>query len=280
MSLVTIRDDSIYMNPSIFTSIINSYLPEPQASLLNGIIFGIDLKSTRTFYQAIKEVGLLHIVVLSGINITILTAIIGNVTIKLGRKVSTIVSILSILIFIVFVGPKPPIVRAGVTGIIALVAIIYGRKKIALYSLLISAIFIAIFWPSWITTISFQLSYTATLGIILFGHPKYHKKVENLYQYLQKKAWEELKPCLAAYFFTLPIIFINFRQLSLIAPLSNLLISFIIAPLMIFGFLTAVLGKINFILGIIPALVCYGILSYLVFVIETLAKIPFGFIQF
>src|SRR3990167_273064 len=60
------------MNPTIFTSIINSYLPDPQAALLNGIIFGIPLRSSKIFYQQLQVVGLLHLVVLSGMNITIL----------------------------------------------------------------------------------------------------------------------------------------------------------------------------------------------------------------
>jgi hypothetical protein len=48
---------------SIFTSVINSYLPEPHASLLNGILFGVSLKASKTFFEQLKIVGLLHIVV-------------------------------------------------------------------------------------------------------------------------------------------------------------------------------------------------------------------------
>ena len=53
--------------PEIFTSIINSYLPEPQAGLLNGIIFGIPLKTSPVFYNQLRIVGLLHIFVLSAV---------------------------------------------------------------------------------------------------------------------------------------------------------------------------------------------------------------------
>jgi DMSO/TMAO reductase YedYZ heme-binding membrane subunit len=56
--------------------------------------------------------------------------------------------------------------------------------------------------------------------------------------------------------------------------------AFIIAPLMFFGFLTAILGKIHFFLGVIPAVICYILLNYLVLVIEMMAKIPFAFVQF
>lgn len=156
-------------DPSVFTSVINSYLPEPHASLLNGILFGVNLKAGKVFYEQLKIVGLLHLVVLSGMNITILASITAGLTQFLGKRISILITILMIILFIVFVGAKAPIIRAGFMGILTLVAIIYGRKNLALYSLFLSLIFIAIFWPKWLTTISLQLSYGATLGIILFG---------------------------------------------------------------------------------------------------------------
>jgi competence protein ComEC len=257
------------ITPSIFTSVINSYLPEPQASLLNGIVFGVSLKTTKEFYQQLKIVGLLHLVVLSGINITLLSAMISSLTKFLSKQLSTLITILIIIAFIVFVGPQAPIIRAGFMGLLTHVAIITGRKNYTLYALFLSLIFIIIFWPDWLRTVSLQLSYGATLGIILFGQS-------------QSKGyfWKNIKLSLAAQVFTVPIIFIYFKQVSLISPLANLLVAETIPVLMIFGFLTAILGKISYFLGYIPSLLSYGILSYLVFVIETLAKIPYIFLQF
>jgi len=256
-------------NPSIFTSVINSYLPEPQASLLNGIIFGVPLKTSRIFYEHLKIVGLLHIVVLSGMNITLLAAIIANLTKFFSKRASILLTILTIILFIIFVGPQAPVVRAGFMGIITLVAILTGRKNYALYSLFLSLIFVVIFWPKWLTSVSLWLSYGATLGIIFFGQTSSRNEL-----------WREMKTSLAAQIFTVPIIFFYFKQISLIAPLSNLLIAELIAPLTVFGFLTAILGKINYFLGLIPAYVCHGMLTYMVWVVETLARLPFVFLQF
>ena len=256
-------------DPSVFTSVINSYLPEPHASLLNGILFGVNLKAGKVLYEQLKIVGLLHLVVLSGMNITILASITAGLTKFLGKRISILITILMIILFIVFVGAKAPIIRAGFMGILTLVAIIYGRKNLALYSLFLSLIFIAIFWPKWLTTISLQLSYGATLGIILFGQTT-----------SKNELWRELKVSLAAQLFTAPIIFIYFKQISLVAPLSNILVAGLIPPLMIFGFLTAVLGKIHYVLGLIPSYICYGLLTYVVFVIEMLSKLRLAFLQF
>lgn len=257
------------LSPSFFTTIINNYLPEPHSSLLNGIIFGVDLKTSKMFYQQLKIVGLLHIVVLSGMNITILATIIGSTTSFISKRVSILIVILSIIIFIFFVGPKAPIVRAGFMGIMTFVSLLTGRKNFVFYSLFLSIVFIAVFFPEWITSVSLYLSYGATLGIILFGPKSNDGGISK-----------ELKTTLSAQIFTAPIIFIYFKQISLIAPISNIIISPIIPPLMIFGFLTAVLGKINYFLGLIPSIICYGLLSCMVWVIELLAKIPFALIQF
>jgi competence protein ComEC len=266
-------------NPSIFTSIINSYLPEPHASLLNGIIFGVDLKTTKVFYEQLKIVGLLHLVVLSGINITMLVALVSYATNFLGKFLSGLITILTIIFFIIFVGPKAPIIRAGFMGVLTFVSIVLGRKNLALYSLFLSAIFISIFCPKWLTTVSFQLSYGATLGIILFGRVE-EKKSKDWSSKLKTDIWKDIKLSLSAQLFTAPIIFFYFKQISLIAPLSNLLVSFLIPPLMVFGFLTAILGKINFWLGSLFAYICYGILSYMVFIIEILSKLPFIYFKF
>ena len=257
------------ISPAIFTNVINSYLPEPEASLLNGIIFGINLKTTKEFYQQLKIVGLLHLVVLSGINITLLAAMVSSVTKYFSKVISTMITILTIILFVIFVGPKAPIIRAAFMGLLTHVAIITGRKNYTLYALFLSLIFILIFWPLWLKTVSLQLSYGATLGIILFGQSNSKNNIVN-----------NLRLTFAAQVFTVPIIFFYFKQVSLISPLANLLVAETIPPLMVFGFLTAILGKINFFLGYIPSLISYGILSYLVWIIETLAKIPYIFLQF
>jgi len=265
--------------PEIFTSIINGYLPEPHASLLNGIIFGINLKTSRVFYDQLKIVGLLHLVVLSGINITLLASVVGQITNFLGKRASVLLTILVVILFIIFVGPKAPIIRAGFMGIFTFVSILFGKKSYVLWGLFLSLIFVLIFWPDWITTISLQLSYAACLGLALFGNV-YKKRAGGLKGRVFCWLWKEIKPSLAAQAFTAPIIFIYFREVSLISPISNLLVSFTIAPLMIFGFVTVILGKINYFLGLIPAYVCYGLLSYVVFIINLLTKIPWALVSF
>lgn len=256
--------------PEIFTSVINNYLPEPQASLLNGMIFGVELKTTREFINELKNVGLIHIVVLSGMNISLIAAIMSLITSRFSKLISSLITILTVILFIIFVGAKAPIIRAGIMGTLTLVAFIFQRKAVAIYSLLFAGIITVIFFPKWLSSISFQLSYAATLGILLFAKSKPQSSSFS----------KEFRISLSAQVFTVPIIFFYFRQISLIAPLSNMLVAPLVGPIMIFGLLTAFLGKLHYSLGLIPAFISYGLLSWLVFVVKTLAKIPFASINF
>jgi competence protein ComEC len=257
--------------PDIFMSVIDQYLPQPHAELLNGIIFGRPINASGQFYRDIQRVGLMHIVVLSGTNITILSAIIASALSSFPKKLAVFITICCILIFVMFVRPQAPIVRAAIMGIISLIGILWERSPLPLYLLLLSAVLTAIFAPVWISTISFQLSYAATLGIIVCGtKPSRSTKIPF---------WAEIKPSIAAHLFTVPITFYYFKSISFIAPLSNLCVDFLIAPLMVFGFITAILGRFSLELGEIPAYVCYCILTYLVTVIRVLSILPFAYMK-
>lgn len=270
----------------IFTDVLNHYFPEPHASLMNGILFGEDLETTTLFKDQLKIVGLIHLVVLSGSNITLLSSIISSLTIGMGKKISLIISILGVIFFVWFVGAEPPIVRAACMAVLASIALIFGRQYLILYGLILSIIFIAIFWPHWLTGISFQLSYAATIGLLLFGRRKQEagikpKKEHNPGMVSQLKEYiaEELRISLAAQAFTVPIIFFYFKQISFISPVANIAVAWSIAPLMIFGFITALLGRIHISLGYIPSYICYILLECMVWVVEILSRIPYASIE-
>jgi competence protein ComEC len=249
--------------------IINNYLVEPQASLLNGIIFGINLNAKTMFYQQLKTVGLLHLVVFSGMNISLLSLLVSYFTAKISKSVSLLITIFVIILFTFIVGFQAPVIRASFTAIFTSVGILLGRKNINFFGLFFSFIFICIFFPQWPKSISFQLSYGATIGLLLFAG-----NTGNNYFF------DELKTSLAAQIFTVPLIFFYFKEISTVALIANLLVSWTIAPLMLLGLLTVILGQLNYSLGWLPAQLCYGLLSYIVFVVETLSHLPFALIKF
>lgn len=255
----------------IFTNVINTALVEPYSSLLNGITFGKDVPPYLNLYLKFKKSGLLHIMVLSGSNIAMLGAMIEALFGFVNKKIAVGLTICFILLFTISVGFEPPVVRAAIMGIISLLAIVFNRKATAIYSLFLTGVITLIFWPEWITSVSFLLSYGATLGIILFGASQ------------SKPRWwfpNELRISLAAQIFTTPIIFIYFKQLSLISPLTNVLVSFIIGPLMFLGFCIGLFGLIHPVLTIPFAILAEGMLDYLLFIVNLSDLFPFSFFTF
>ncbi len=264
------------MSPSYFVTLINSYLPEPHASLLNGILFGIPLRTTTHFYEELKQTGLLHLVVLSGMNITLLSSLIAPFVSLFSKKIALGCTLCCITLFILFVGPQPPIIRAGIMGGLSLISVWFGKKNTALISLMIAVVCIAIVWPSWINTISLWLSIGATLGLILFGNSFSDHTNKNILHYLRS----EMILSLSAQIFTVPIICLSFKQISIISPFSNMCVSFLIGPLMIFGCITCILGSLSWYLGVPFAYLSYGILTYMVNLVHVLSAVPFSSIEF
>lgn len=262
-----------------FVQIINSCLPEPHASLLNGILFGLRANFPKDFYAALITTGTIHIIALSGQNISILIRVISEMTITFGRRISIIVTILMIVGFVLFVGTQPTIVRAALMGFFSLLAVFFGRKDWALLSLVLAAGIMLLIFPAWAFEISFQLSFFATLGIILFAGRTTLKQT-NWKREIKQDFLLQLRTTLAAQLFTVPIILIYFQQVSLISPVTNVLIGWTITPIMILGFITALSGWLFLPLGQFVGLLVWVPLEYLVMVVNLTAEFPFAAIKF
>lgn len=261
-----------------FVQLVNSLLPEPQASLLNGILFGIRGNFDASLYQNLVATGTLHIIALSGMNITILINLAARISLFLGRKKSSILTIIFIGLFVKMVGPSPTIIRAAIMGSLSLLAIYFGRRYYALLGLILASIIMLTFDFSLKNNLSFQLSFLATLGIILAnGMGDRQKKIlakPRLTELIFNPIKENFKITLAAQVLTLPVILYNFHRISIIAPLANLLIEWTIQPIMVLGFITIISGSLFRPLGILPAWFTWVPLTYLIRVIEWLGNIP------
>jgi competence protein ComEC len=257
-----------------FIPVINSLLAEPQASLLNGILFGIKASMPKEFYQALVATGVLHVIALSGMNISILTSLTAKITLSFGRKKSCLFTILFISLFILFVGPSSSIVRAGIMGAMSLLAVYFGRQSWALLSLFLASGIMLLVRLELLSDLSFQLSFLATLGIIVANTIKWYKEKQGMINKIKYVLFENLKISLAAQVFTMPVILYNFHRISLIAPLANILTGFVIQPVMMLGFIAAILGVFWLPLGYLPAWFAWVPLTYFIKVVEILAKVP------
>ncbi|MBI5449487.1 ComEC/Rec2 family competence protein, partial [Candidatus Gottesmanbacteria bacterium] len=212
-----------------FTALINQLLPEPHAGLLAGILFGAKAALSKELVAGLTTTGTLHIVALSGMNITILAGLVNMTLLRfIKRRVASLVTIMLIVGFIFFVGPSPSIIRAGIMGAISLLAIVSGRQTWGLLSWMLAISTMILLNPSWITDLSFQLSALATLGMILFGGKIASPEVPQDSLFLFWNIVEDnLRLTLSAQVFTIPLIFLHFHRISLISPITNLLIGWV-----------------------------------------------------
>jgi len=163
-------------------------------------------------------------------------------------------------------------------GSLSLLAVYFGRQSWSLLSLVLAAGIMLIINPSWIDNLSFQLSFLATLGIIIFGQTKYSKS-QSFFDEVMRELKISLRITLAAQAFTLPLIFFTFRQVSLISPVTNVLIGWTIVPIMVLGFVLSISGWIYLPLARIAGWLVWVPLTYLVEVVKLTALIPFAAIK-
>lgn len=252
------------------TAVISHILPEPHAGLLSGILFGVKTSLSPELKNALQITGTLHIIALSGMNITILVSLFFSTFIQfLPRWVASILTVGVIALFVWFVGSSPSVIRAAIMGCITLLAPLTGRVSIALVTWAIASGSMLLFHPAWISDISYQLSVLASLGMILFSRTTINGQ-NKLIQTIQK----ELTTTLSAQVFTLPLIFVVFGRISLISPITNLLIGWTIPVITVLGLLLSFVGIFWLPLAYPIAWVSWVFLEFLIKVVMITSQIP------
>lgn len=256
-----------------FVSLINQLMPEPHAGLLAGILFGVKAALSKSFTDELIVTGTIHIVALSGMNITILAAIV-TTTLSgfVSRRVASLLTIVIIIGFVLLVGPSASIVRAAIMGIITMLGLVWGRQVWALWSLFLAAGIMLLVNFSWLFELSFQLSFFATLGILLFGQETQAIPKTGRWDFIK----EELRVTLAAQVFTIPIIMFHFHRISLVAPLTNLLIGWTIPYITALGIIAVLAAWVWLPLGYIAGWAVWVFLEYLILAVQITSRIPFA----
>lgn len=268
---------SLFKIKNIFIQKISDVVPEPNSSLLAGVIFGNKQSLGTDLLDDFKKVGLIHIVVLSGYNITIIAIGIFYLTSLLGkRNAGFILSIFLILLFDLMVGFSATVLRATIMALISILALFLGRPADALRWLFVAGFLMLLWNPLFIFyDPSFQLSFLATLGLILFSEIIDKKIISKMIKFLIKigvpvsfivgaeklKMREIISSTLAVQIFVLPLLIRMSGFVSLISFLINPIVLPLVPYTMGFGALTGAFGTIPIIGKILSW--PFGIISYL-----------------
>ncbi|MGB2762215.1 MAG: ComEC/Rec2 family competence protein [Minisyncoccales bacterium] len=252
-------------------------LSPPQSSILGAIILGDKRQISDEWKQKLNITGTRHITCVSGMHIIILAGILMWLGMALGlwRTQAFYFAIAFLILFIIMVGFPASAVRAGVMGGMFLFAEKIGRMKTADRALVFVAVLMLFQNPLLLRyDVGFQLSFLATLGIIYL--------LPVFQDYLKKIPIDFLKSILAmtlaAQVFTLPIIIYNFGYMSLVSPITNILIVPFIPFIMIFGFVFGFLGMVWQTLGWIFSFPALFLLTFITKIIDFFSQLPFVYL--
>jgi len=212
--------------------ILETYLPARESSLLSGILLGIDWVIPGYLEDAYRSTGTIHIIAISGFNITLIAWQIIHLFRRFFRPVTaSFLAIMAIVYYTILVGADPAVVRAAVMGSLAIPAYFLGRRVIGIHGLTIAAAIMLAFNPLLLWDIGFQLSFLATLALMVIADPV----IGFLTKWIAKR-WDEEKarnlqpflilviPTLAAQFAVSPVLLNLDRVFHVYSLPANLLI--------------------------------------------------------
>jgi competence protein ComEC len=258
---------------------VRTALPEPLASFGLGLLVGIRALIPKPMQAQLALVGLSHLVAVSGYNLTIIVRAAHRLLERFGRGIALAASLWLIGGFIVVTGAGASIVRAALVSVLSLLAAFYGRRFQPLALILIAAAATAAWSPAYLTDLGWLLSFLAFFGILVLA-PAVEARLGNPKPVIIRLFIESF----AAQILTLPLILCVFGQLSIVAPLTNLLILPMVPFAMAAAFAaglagmlippfagwfawpaTLVLGFITKLIGAFAALPFAGATSYITF---------------
>ena len=203
--------------------------------------------------------GLIHILSISGSHIALLLALVYGLgrLIKLRKRTSLIIGILVAIMYCGVVGGDAPVVRATMMSILMCMAYVKGRLYQAKQALCICAILCLVYDPFSIFDVSFQLSFGATYGLLIWGKVLYER-----IQWLPKWIKTPLVLCVSAQLLILPLQLYYFHYISI----ASLLAACIVAPLLdisiVLIFISTIISSImpiSFLWPLIDVLLCISL---------------------
>lgn len=252
---------------------IENAFVEPEASLASGMLLGGKQGLGEELLDMFIVTGLIHIVVLSGYNITIIVEAITRATSVLGRRWSSVLAGVSILAFVFAAGAGAASVRAGIMACISVFARITGRTYDALRALLLAIFMMLVFSPlSLVYDPGFQLSVAATLGLILLS-----KKIEPFFTWIKNDSLREVVlSTVAAQISVLPLLLHMTGILSWTSLPANILVLPFVPLAMFLSFIAGGVGILFTELAPIVAYPAHLLLLYIVSIAEQFSSLPYA----
>ncbi len=268
----------LYKVKDEFAAAIETMLPPPQSDLGLGLLLGIKQALGEDLEDAFLRTGLIHIVVLSGYNVMLVIAFFwwaSSWFLPLRGRV--VFSLVGIILFAVMVGLSATVVRASIMAGILLLAKFIGARYDVLRALLFAGLVMVLINPYLLLyDLGFQLSFMATLGLVLFL-PFFESDLAT--DTRQVRLRDIFLATLVTQLFVLPLLIFHIGEVSLVAVAVNVLVLPIVAVAMGLTFITGLVALVSTSLAFPVAFLANLILSYIVTVVTWFDSLPWAAIS-
>ncbi len=261
-----------------------NYIQGDLGQLIIAVITGDRSDISDEAYGLIKASGVTHMIVVSGMHLSIVCATLIYVLRRvLPNQYIQNITMLAVVFFIMlFCGFSKSVLRAGITYIVISLSSFFRRDHDSLSALSLTVILVLLIDPFAAYSVSFQLTLSATYGILVLA-PMLSGKVNNVLRtekvYLLKEMVDAVSVTISANILTLPIVLYTYQWVSAVSLITNILISYAVSAMLVLGIVGTLTGKIKFIAY--PCFFLAGLLSkYSLSVIEYFGALPFATIDF
>ena len=255
-----------------FLEKMNFAIAEPENLLMGGLILGEKSSFNQDLRASFVNTGTIHIVALSGYNITIVSQWFMKLFSFLPKNLAIGMGILSILLFILMTGGSSTAIRAGIMATLALIARATGRTYDVARALILAGVIMLFVNPlTLVYDVSFELSFIATVAVIFFA-----PRIEKYFLWVTPKLGlrDIVSVTCATYIFILPFILYKMGNLSLVALPANILILPFIPFTMALGFFTGFAALLWYIIALPLGYISYLMLHYELWVINFFSHLP------
>lgn len=258
----------------IFEASAEKLFPEPDSSLLEGILLGERRGLPKDLNDAFIASSLVHVVVLSGYNISIVAESMMRATSFLPTTLNYGAATILMVLFALMSGAGTTTVRALVMGLIAILARYLKRPADALRSLGAAALLMALWNPHILLhDSSFILSVLATFGLITIS-----PTIENFLYWMPERFGMRsiASSTIAVQIFVLPALLYFTGVLSFVALPANMLALPVVPFAMLMGFLAGLVGLLHTALAFPFTYSADLLLRWMILVAETARTMPFS----
>ena len=288
-----ISNPKVFERDSFFSKILNfkDYLvenvdcsvKEPYNFFVNGLLFGQSSEIPYKFKRIINRCGLSHVFAISGLHITILSILIILILrlLRCPGFVSFVVLFGCLFFYAFIVGFTPSVLRACFMAFFVAVGMLFGAKIKTFESLCFAAAIILLIWPMSILGLSFLLSFSSVLGIVLFKN--------KIFDFISSKIAidnkivifliESFATSISAILTSSLFLIFAFKKVSIVAPIANLVVVGVLPVLYVACVFVAIFGIFSKNLAMFFGSFCEFVFEVIFKILESISNFNFCYLQ-